>query len=445
MLSWGKNFMILSDLFIDYFPGYNKFRAVTMILVISEFCIPLLGLLALRDIFNGSLSKSEILKGLKISLGITGGFVLLVLIMPGIAGSFLSPIDAGLPDWLKSALIDDRKTLLKNDSFRSLIFILLSAGVLLAFIFEKLKKGPAIFILTVLILFDLWTIDRRYLNADRFEMQSTYRKTFKPSVADSYILKDKSTYRVLNLSVSTFNDNTPTAYFHHSIGGYHGAKLERYQELIDSVLIRNFAIISRHSITAKTVSDLQVAFDSTFALNMLNARYVIYNENAPPILNPKALGNAWFVEKPYMVENANQELSAINSFNPAGEAVIDNIFKDQVTKTLYPVNDNDTIELVSYKPDEIVYRYNATGDKLTVFSEIYYPAGWESFIDGKESKYFRTDFVLRGMVVPGGQHEIRFVFRPASYIVGNKISLASSVLLILLFAGYIVNRFRIKQ
>ncbi len=444
MLAWGKNFMPLSNLFIDYFPGYNKFRAVTMILVISEFSIPLLGFLALRDIFNGALSRSEILKGLKIAAGITGGFILLVLIIPGIAGSFIGPYESDYPGWLKSAMIDDRKALLKNDAFRSLLFILLSAGVILAFLFDKLKKGPAIFVLAVLILFDLWTIDKRYLNADRFEMQSTYKKTFKPTVADSYIMKDKSIFRVLNLS-STFNDNSPTSYFFHSIGGYHGAKLQRYQELIDSSLINNLSHISTVGSKARTLAEFQTAFDSTYALNMLNAKYVIYNPDAPPVENPRALGNVWFADKPYMVNNANEALSAINHVDPSKVAVVDNTFRDQIKETGYPVNSSDTIELVTYEPNELVYKYHASGEKLAVFSEIYYPAGWKCYIDGKESKYFRTDFVLRGMVVPAGDHEIKFVFRPSSYYAGNKVSLASSVLLILMLAGYFVAKFVTKS
>ena len=169
MLAWGKNFMPLTNLFIDYFPGYNKFRAVTMTLVIAEFCIPLLGFLALRDIFNGKLSKNDIIKGLKIAAGITGGFILLVLIIPGIAGSFLGPGEDQYPEWLKTALISDRKGLLRSDAFSSLVFILLSSGVILAFVFEKLKKEYAILIIALLVLLDLWTVDKRYLDADRFE------------------------------------------------------------------------------------------------------------------------------------------------------------------------------------------------------------------------------------------------------------------------------------
>ena len=444
MLAWGKNFFPLSNLFIEFFPGYNKFRAVTMILSIAEFCIPLLGILALRDIFNGTISRKEIFKGLKLAGGITGGFLLLVLVIPGIAGSFLSGYETELPAWIKDPIITDRKNLLRGDALRSLVFILLSGGVILGFVYEKIRKGQAILILTILIIFDLWSVDKRYLNADRFVKPVALRKVFTPSAADNTILQDKSNFRVLNMSVSTFNDNSPTSYFHKSIGGYHGAKLKRYQELIDTAVIRNLELIQKAFSNAKSAEDIEGVFVSTPALNMLNTKYLIYNPEAPPMVNKFALGNAWFVEKPRMVENANMEISSINYFNPSEEAIIDIKFKDQILKQAYPVQSNDTIELVSYLPDELVYKYSAGEEKLVVFSEIYYPEGWISYIDGKETAYFRTDYILRGMVVPAGSHEIKFLFKPSSYITGNKISMASSVLLILLIAGYFASKLFIK-
>ena len=180
-------------------------------------------------------------------------------------------------------------------------------------------------------------------------------------------------------------------------------------------------------------------------LNMLNTKYVIYNSAALPLINQYALGNAWFVEKPVIVENANQEISSVKSINPSKEAIINTTFKNQITKSFFPVQENEKIELVSYQPDELLYKYSAREEKLAVFSEIYYPAGWKCYLDGKESSYFRTDYVLRGMVVPAGDHEIKFTFKPASYYVGNKISLASSVLLILLCAGYFLAKFKMKS
>jgi hypothetical protein len=447
MLAWGKNFMPFSNLFIDYFPGYNKFRAVTMTLVIAEFCIPLLGFLALRDIFNGTTTKKEIIRGLKIAAGITGGFILLIIILPGIAGSFLGQNESEYPEWLKNALITDRKGLLRGDAVRSLVFILLSSGVILGFVFEKLRKEYAILIIALLIVLDLWTVDKRYLDADRFERPSTIQKSFTPTVADAFILKDPSQHRVLSFASSPFNDNSPTSYFHKSIGGYHGAKMERYQELIDSCIYPEIGAFGEAAKKAQSIEELQMVLDKTPipALNMLNTRYVIYNSAAPPLINPNALGNVWFVEKPVIVENANKEISSVRSFNPSKEAIINNTFKDQIIKSTFPVQENEKIDLVSYQPDELHYKYVAKEEKLVVFSEIYYPLGWKCYIDGKESNYFRVDWVLRGMVVPAGDHEIKFAFKPASYYVGNKISFASSVLLMLLFAGYFFTKFKMKS
>jgi hypothetical protein len=436
MLAWGKNFMPFTNLFIDFFPGYNKFRAVTMILVIAQFCIPLLGALALRDIYDSSISRKEILKGFKIAFGITGGILLLAIIIPGIAGSFLNQGEIEYPDWLKSAMTADRKILLRNDAIRSLAFILAAASVMFAYLNNKLRKEYSIIIIGFLVLLDLWTVDKRYLNADRFERQSAIQKSVIPTPADVFILKDQSYKRVLNLAVSTFNDNTPTSYFHKSVGGYHGAKLKRYQELIDSALVREINAFIGAAGNAASAEDLLPALAKTPALNMLNTRYIIYNPEAPPVINPYSLGNAWFVEKPVLVENANEEIMAIKSLNPSAEAFIDKKFRDLVPGTSYPISDGDTISLISYQPNELIYKYSAGTEKLIVFSEIYYPAGWKCYVDGNEKPYLRANYVLRAMTAPAGDHEIKFSFKPESYITGNKVSLASSVLLILLIGGF---------
>jgi hypothetical protein len=443
LLAWGKNFMPFTNLFIDFFPGYNKFRAVTMTLVIAQFCIPMLGFLALRNYYNGALSRKEMLKGLKLATGITGGMVLLVIIFPGIAGSFLNPLESDYPGWLTSALISDRKELLRADSMRSLILILLGAGTILGFVSGKLRKEYSIGLIALLILFDLWGIGKRYLNADRFERPSVIQKSFAPGIADSEILKDKSYHRVLNLTVSIFNDNSPTSWFHKSVGGYHGAKLKRYQELIDSSISRELALFQtafRSAEQARTINDLlpvlMPVFNRTAVLNMLNTKYVIIDPQSPPVINPRALGNAWFVEKPVIAENANMELAYVNRIDPSIEAVIDARFRDQVTGSSYQLNANDTIALVSYQPNELEYKYTAEGERFAVFSEIYYPAGWKCYIDGAESEYFRANYVLRGMILPEGTHQVKFTFAPSSYIIGNKISLASSVLLVLITVGF---------
>ena len=452
MLSWGKNFMPFTNLFIDFFPGYNKFRAVTMTLVIAQFCIPLLGILALRNYLTGLLPKKTLMNGLKTATGITGGILLLIMVFPWIAGSFLNPMETEFPDWLKTALVSDRKGLLRADGFRSLLFILLGAGTLLAFVMGKLKKEYATLLLGALILFDLWGAGKRYLNADRFERPSAIQKTFTPGVADTEIMNDPSYKRVLNLTTSVFNDNSPTSWFHKSIGGYHGAKLKRYQELIDSTIsgeLGMFQTAFQNAGQVRTVqeltSHLMPVFNNTTVLNMLNTKYVIVDPQSPPVVNPNALGNAWFVEKPVIAGNANEELAALKIINPAREAVIDTRFSESIKSTQYPVAEDDRIELISYQPNELEYRYTAEGERLAVFSDIYYPEGWLCFIDGNESDHFRANYVLRAMVLPGGSHQVKFVFEPSTYINGNRVSLASSIILILLAAGYFAAGFIRKK
>jgi hypothetical protein len=445
MLAWGKNFMPLTDLFLNIFPGYNKFRAVTMILVIAELCIPLMGILAVRDILNGNTGTKEVWKGIKIAFGITGGITVLLVLVPGIAGSFLSPVEkqANLPAWLSTALTDDRKMLLRGDSLRSFFFITLAAGTLAAFYYKKLKKEHVIIVLSLLFILDMWMVDKRYLNADRFVRKETRAKMNAPTIADNLILRDTTNYRVLNLSVSPFNDAS-TSYYHKSIGGYHGAKLKRYQELIDSSLNYDINLIQTVGGTAKTIDEIQMVFEKTSALNMLNAKYIIYSADEAPLVNHRALGNAWFVERPEIVENANQELSDINKIDPSKVALIDRKFSSQIKNTSYPPSAGDSIWLKSYKPNELIYESKTSGENLAVFSEIYYPAGWKCYIDGKESNYFRTDYVLRGMIIPAGNHEIKFAFKPSSYATGNHISLISSLIFLLLAAGYIGTLLRTK-
>jgi hypothetical protein len=446
MLAWGKNFMPLTNVFLDFFPGYNKFRAVTMILVIAEFCIPLLGILALRDIFNGTTERKDILKAIKIAFGITGGLTLLLVIFPEVAGSFLSPAEkqANMPAWLSSAMISDRKMLLRGDALRSFFLIFLASAAIAGFYYNKIKKEYTIVLLALLFLADMWFVDKRYLNSERFVRKEIKAKLSAQTTADGYILRDTSYYRVLNLSVSPFNDAS-TSYYHKSIGGYHGAKLKRYQELIDTSLMYDINLIQTVGGAAKTLAEVHTVFGRTTALNMLNAKYIIYNQDEPPLINQNALGNAWFVETPVIVGNANEELSSINRIDPSKVAVIDKLFRDQIKNTSYPVSDSDRLELKSYKPNELIYRSKSQGERLAVFSEVYYPAGWKSYIDGNVCNYFRTDFVLRGMIIPAGQHEIIFRFEPSSYITGNKISLISSLLFILMTAGFVVLQIRTKS
>lgn len=436
MLAWGKNFMFLTNLFFDFFPGYNKFRAVTMILVIAEFCMPLLAVLALDRIFRQDVKKPELMKAFRIGLGITGGILLLFLLFPGLAGSFLSPQEIQFPAWLKDSLIADRKEMLRNDALRSLAFIIAGSAIIYLAYSKKLKTTYAIIALALLILIDLWTVNKRYLNNDNFVRENVSERVFNPTAADEYILSDTTVYRVLNLTVSPFNDGM-TSYHHHSIGGYHGAKIRRYQDLIEHSIGPE---INRLTTSLNSISSLEQAggiFEDLNAINMLNTKYVIINPDGAPLVNNSALGNAWFVSSWQLAGNPDEELEAVNEIDPSNEAVINTKHSELLNEADPDTSSSGSIELVSYRANRLVYDYVSPATKLAVFSEIYYPKGWNAYIDGDPAEHFRVNYVLRGMIIPEGRHEVVFRFEPKSYEIGNRVSLAGSVLLILVIAAYI--------
>lgn len=420
MLAWGHNFMPLTKFFLHYVPAYNKFRAVSMTLVIAEFTIPLLGILALRDIFGDRFNKQQAFKHVKLAFYITGGITLFFALFSGLLFNFVADSDAqlaasGYPDWLIDAIRNDRKATLRADAFRSFIFILLATVAIWAALFKKIKKEFAFTALILLVIADMWTVDKRYLNNSNFETARKVDNPFKPSAADKEILKDDDPdFRVLNLSVNTFNDAS-TSFYHKSIGGYHGAKLRRYQELIDYHISKN----------------------NMDVLNMLNTKYVIMPDrqsNRPVAqFNPGALGNAWLVENFKLVDNADREINALNNFEPSKTAIIDKRFEEQLQNYTPGTDSMGSIVLTKYSPKELHYLFNSANDELVVFSEIYYDKGWNVFIDGEEAPYFRADYVLRAMLVPAGNHEIIWKFEPKVYYVGGNISFISSLIVLLLF------------
>jgi len=443
MLAWGKNFMPLTDFFLDYVPGYNKFRTVSMTLVIAEMTMPLLGFLALKKIFNDELSIAEFRKGLKWALGITGGLALLFALIPGIAGDFSSPADAQLPQWLIDPFRADRRTLLKSDSIRSLIFILLAAGTLWAFVEKKIKLNLAILALGVFILVDMWPVNRRYLNNNNFVSKREVDVPFKPARADQEILKDQDPdYRVLNLSVSTFNDAS-TSYFHKSIGGYHGAKMCRYQELIDYQIQGELRELTGGLGKVHSQEGVDSLFRQLGVLNMLNTRYVIFSGDRAPLYNSEAFGNVWFARNFKLVKNSDEEMQLLGQINPRETALVDKRF-ESLLQDINPGKDSlASVQMVNYAPNHLEYQFKGDNDQLVVFSEIYYPKGWNAYLDGEKTDYFRTNYVLRGMIVPGGEHKIEFKFEPDSYTTGNNISLASSLILLLALSGIVF--FEVKK
>ena len=443
-LAWGHNFMPLTNFFLDYFPGYNKFRTVTMILVIAGFTFPLYAMLTLQKLVNGEFDNKLLLKPLAWSVGITAGLSLIFVFLPGLAGSFISSSDSQLPEWLHKSLIADRKSLLQTDAIRAVIFILLAAGVVYAMNIKKLSVKNAILILGILIVADMWSVDKRYLNDGNFVSDREAKNPIKATVADLDILKDKSPdYRVLNMGVSTFAD-VSTSYFHKSIGGYHGAKMRRFQELVDFQIGNEMGIVGDRLGKIKTEAGIDSVFIGLNALNMLNTKYLIYNPQSPPLLNNHALGNVWLVDKYKLVDNADQEIAAVNNIDPTKEVVLDKKFQDNLNGTSLAPDPTAKISLTNYSPNKMTYHYQGNGNQLAVFSEIYYPKGWNAYIDGKVVPHFQVNYLLRSLVLPKGNYDILFKFEPTSYLVGQKISVWSSVLLLLLIIGSIYRKFFYK-
>jgi hypothetical protein len=440
-LAWGKHFMWFTDIFFDYIPGYNKFRAVSMTLVIAEFCIPLLGMLALKNIFDKNIAKEIKLKAIKYAGIITLGVIVLFGFFSGMFLDFVSQYDgdkalAGyFPDWLLTALQSDRHNMLLADSFRSFAYIAIAGAILWLFVINKLKNvNIVVLLLAGLVICDMWLVDKRFVNTNNFETKTKAKQTFAPSKCDEIILTDKELdYRVLNLS-NPFND-AMTSYFHKSIGGYHGAKLKRYKELIDSNLDSELQLLQKAFSAKSPDSALFIALKQIPTLNMLNTKYIIYNPEASPIKNSNALGNAWFVNNTKLVANADSELAALASFNPAVTAIVDKRFESIIKNKIPGKDTNAVIKLTEYKPNFLKYSYTASTSQMAVFSEIYYEKGWKAYIDGKEMPYFRADYVLRAMEVPAGLHEITWKFEPDAFYTGEKVSLAFNILLILGIIG----------
>ncbi|WP_319482735.1 YfhO family protein [uncultured Draconibacterium sp.] len=439
-LSLGKYFPSLSNLMIDYFPLYNKFRDVKNIIVIQQFAMAFMGVLAISKVYKREVSAKIFNKALLYSFAIAGGLALVFAIIPGLAGDFTAASDArllqaGWPEQLLDALQADRKMVLRTDAFRTFIFVALAAAVLWAFWKKKLKAEYALALWIVLIMADMWPTNKRYLNNDSFVAKRQMNNPYTLSKADEMILMDDAlSYRVLNLTVNPFTDAS-TSYFHKSIGGYHAAKLKRYQELIDydiSPEIQNISRMLNNGLAPDQVSNL---FDSTPALKMLNTKYLIINPNGAPVKDPAPLGNAWFVNNYEVVENADAEIDAISEINPADQVVIDQRFEQYVSGKTY--QKNGSIELQVSDPNYLKYAFNSNSEQLTVFSEVYYDKGWNAYIDGKEAPYFRVNYVLRAMSVPAGEHSIEFKFEPQSYFLGTKISYTSSIVFILLVLAYL--------
>ncbi len=420
LLSWGKNFSGLTNFFIDYVPLYNKFRAVSSIQVIAELCVPLLGFLALTTFFSSKVTSIEKTEALKKAFFVMGGITLFFTLFGTSFFAFEGIRDASYSEipGLIDAVIEDRKDLLFSDSLRSFILITIAAVLLWFLMKEKLKQTQVIVAFGLLILFDLITVDKRYVNQEDFKMARKIEKPFVVTEADTFILQDKSHYRVGNFTTDPMQDGR-TSYFHQSIGGYHAAKMRRYNELFD----------------------YQIAKQNMEVLNMLNTKYFIVGAGQTKNdvqQNPYANGNVWFVNEFKVVTSANQEIKALDSLDTKHTLVVteSNFQKINAKEALFEKDSTATIELTKYDVTHLTYQSKTQKPQFAVFSEIYYKEGWNAYINGQLTPHFQVNYVLRGMPIPKGTHEIVFKFEPTVIQQGNAFALVSYGLLLLVPVGW---------
>ncbi|MBU2930261.1 YfhO family protein [Winogradskyella psychrotolerans] len=431
LLSYGKNLGFLTDFFIDYVPLYNKFRAVSSIQVLLELCIPVLGIFALSRLFNDFEKDEEKLKALKYSVGITAGLAILFLLFKSSLFDFEGLRDDqyisayGQP--FVDAIIEDRKSLMTADTLRTLILVLLSAGTIFLFLKKKLSENLVVVVFAVLILFDLVTVDKEYVNNNDFISAVKVDKPYQPNQADKEILQDKGHFRVMDMSNDGQRMPAKAAYYHNSLMGYSAAKLGRVEELL------NFHVYN----------------NNMNVLNMLNTKYIIAEDQGQifPYTNTDANGNAWFVSKLKVVANANEEIMVLDSLNTKTTAVLEqSVQSENNLKTTYQLDSLASIELKEFTPNYLKYESNNTYEGVAVFSEIYYKQGWNAYVDGALTPHFRVNYVLRALDLPKGNHTIEFKFEPQVVETGSKVALASSVILgILLLLGIFYSFKNIKD
>ena len=439
LLAVGSHFMAFTALCFKVLPLYNKFRTVSMALVVLQVSLPLLGFVTLDRIVREEYDRKRFMKAFWWALGITGGFSLLCALAPGIFGTFSSAADEGMQDILVDALVKDRIALFRHDAFVSALLIGLSGAALL---WACLPKGQKAFagvgrkwiaagVICLLSAVNLFSVGKRYLNADHFTTPKDFNKTFAERPVDKMILADEDPqYRVLDLSVNVFNSSVPS-YRHKNVGGYSPAKLQRYQDLIEQYLTREINALYKQLNAAGEFEDVEAWMAAgTPILNALNTRYIILDGNYPPLVNDAALGAAWFVDSVAVAATPEEALSLIGKVDLKQQAVLEQ------SLAVSPGAAEDGIEMVSYTPNELHYRYSAASERLAIFSEVYYPNGWKAAVDGEPVDLVRADWTLRAALLPAGEHELVMRFAPASYRIGSAVSaVASAILLILLLAA----------
>ena len=460
LLALGSHLMWFTEFCFKYLPMYNKFRTVSMALVILQVSVPLLGFIVLNKIMEEKYEKKVLLKAAIPALVLTAGFCLLCILIPGLAGSFSGAADAGQPGELVKALAADRAHLLQKDAAKSFINILLTFCLIL-WTFQnkepfvvKSRSVIASVVICIMILFDMGTTGKRYLNKDHFVSERVFNKNFPKTEADKFILEDKDPdYRVLDLTKNVFNSADPS-YWHKSIGGYSPAKLQRYQDLIEQYISPEINSVISAFNTYNTVGEIEDAIAELPILGMLNNKYIIYNGDSEPIYNPGAWGHCWFADRVIPAQNPNEEIASLSIFYKESNniAVIGDDFKwarERITTSLD--NTNDDIDMSYYAPNYLRYKSNLHSERAVIFSEVYYPEGWKAWFEPEdedmgsvhkgrykpspnavELDLFRANWILRGAIVPEGKGEVIMRFEPESYITGARISTATSILLIII-------------
>ncbi|RKD20124.1 hypothetical protein BCY91_00415 [Pelobium manganitolerans] len=442
LLAFGKHFSLLSDLFFHYVPLYNKFRSVEFNLAIASLCVPILACLAIYEATKPGADSKLMIQKLKTSAYIVLGILVVLLAVPTVLFSFksdthqdligqLSQVAGGDQSFgasIAAALIDDRISLFRADALRSLLFIIVGIGVLWALINKKIAQPLGLIIIGLVVLTDLWSLDKRYLNDEKFVAKAIMNQHAAPREVDEFIMRDPDPdFRVLDLTIPTFQSADATA-FHKTIGGYHAAKLKRFQEVIDKQL------------TGSLNQDV---------LDMLNTKYFITagkdGQTASMQANRTACGHAWFVSEVKFAKNNDEEMQAISSFDPSKVAIVNQEFKHLIEDKRAGAPANGKIELTSYHPDHLKYEYSTDKNSVAVFSEIWYPKGWKMYVDGEETPYFRANYLLRAAVLPAGNHKIEWKFEPNSYFLGENISLFGSIILSLILAMAIYREIARKQ
>ncbi len=444
LMAWGSNFSAFNDFLFNHLPLYNKFRAPSMILVIPQLTFVIMATWALNDILTGKCSKKVCWEALKKAFYVAVGLIIFIWFLVAGGLGYTGTNDASLTqmlgdqvmDQLRQSIHKDRAALFQKDAIRTFIFVALTFILLWAFIKEKIKPVYLFVFMSILLLFDLFQVDKRYLNDNSFVPEEQLANHYQPSEAERQILQDKAPdIRTLNLSVGFSNifNSATTSYFLKTVGGYSPAKLWRYQDLIDHQLTPNLQTIYGAFQSKKGIDSSTFQLLNSFpVLNMLNTKYFIIDPNSPPLLNLRALGNAWFVDSIRWEPDANKEMLALSNFDPSNTAIIQSSFKNKVRNTALIKDTSAHIELTRYGLNQLQYQSTNNQDGFGVFSEIYYPNGWKAYIDKEEVPIVPVNYVLRGINIPAGKHEIVFKFHPQIFYTGQILSSVSSGILILL-------------